>query len=124
MASIDFKLILSKNFTPRLLCAFLGLLVVAELMFGLKTYFTNELIDTPIGQQPTMASIVPIAREEVLKMPLFGEFLPEDLAGVEVKNSTLHVKLLGVIYSEDPRKSEVILELQGGEERADRKSVV
>ncbi len=117
MIPIDFKVILSKSLTPRLLCAFFSLLVIAELMFGLKTYFTNELVDAPVGQQPTISSIVPIAREDVLKMPLFGEFLPEDLAGVELKNSTLHVKLLGVIYSEDEKKSEVILELQGGEER-------
>ncbi len=115
MISIDFKAILVKSLTPRLLCAFFGLLVVTELMFGLKTYFTNESVNMPISH-PTIASIVPIAREDVLKMSLFGEFLPENLAGVELKNSTLHVKLLGVLLSKDEKKSEVILELQNGEQ--------
>jgi general secretion pathway protein C len=117
MMSFDFKAILLKHFTPRVLCGVLGLLIVAELMFGLKTYFTEEAIQIPARSVPNLALIVPIPREEILKMPLFGEFLPEDLAGVELKNSTLHLKLLGVLFSEDEQKSAVIIELSGGEQR-------
>lgn len=117
MISVDLKAMLSKHAAPRVLCAFWAGLVVAELMFGLKTYFDDELVEVPVNSKPIVVSADPIVREDILKMPLFGEFLPEDLAGVALKSSTLHVKLLGVIFSEDEKKSEVILELQSGEQR-------
>ncbi len=118
MIPIDVKSILSKSVTPKLLSAFLSVAILIELMSGLKFYVNQESYAPPEKSRPaSINTIVSIPRNKVVSAPLFGAFLPEDLSGVALKNSTLHVKLLGVILSDNENESEVILGLTNGEQR-------
>lgn len=118
MIAIDVKSILLKSITPKLLCAFLGVAILLELMSGLKIYVVPEPLPIVQAERPVpLSAIVPISREKLVNMPLFGAFLPQDLTGVALKSSTLHVKLLGVILSDNEAQSEAILELQNGQQQ-------
>lgn len=120
----DLKAMISKPIMPRILCGVLVLLILIDVVLGLHSLFSSAHTLDASGAPQVTSSVehdaVPVARETMLKVPLFGDYMPEDLAGVDVKNSTLHIKLVGVILSPNENESEVILELQDEQQKVFR----
>lgn len=116
----DLKAMISKPWMPRVLCGVLVLLILIEIILSLRAIFSSAFTLEVEGAQVATSSVqqeMPIERETLLKVPLFGDYIPEDLAGVDVKDSTLHVKLIGVILSPNEKESEAIFQLQDDKQK-------
>lgn len=118
----DLKAIISKPWMPRALCGVFVLFILIEVLLGLRSFFPSKVssdIDTPLGVKQMIAS-VPIPREKILKIAIFGDYIPDNLAEIEAKKSALHLKLVGIILSPDENQTEAIIQLQNHEEKVFR----
>lgn len=59
----------------------------------------------------------PQALRSSLSAALFGVYVPVSLSSADVKPSLLNMAVVGVLFSEDPSTSQVILRLSDGQER-------
>lgn len=104
---------LSINRATWLIVAFFCLMSVWQLW----VYF--QPVKVPGGQYISSTSrpnvSVAINRERVTKSPYFGQYLPDDGNGIQ--QADLDFELVGVLYSEDPNDSQVIVRQSNQEEK-------
>ena len=114
----EFKMLSDKPVVFKVLSGLFAVFFLLELVIGLRRFFLLNLY--PVVKIPAVAvrpKVVPIPRERILNCPLFGDFVPENLSGMTIKRSLLHLKLIGVVMSADEKKSHVILEMPNKKER-------
>ncbi len=76
--------------------------------------------DSTVSETTTISNFTPnsgrlINRTRINKSPYFGQYLPEDGSGIQQTN--LDIILVGVLYSEDPTNSQVIVRQSDREEK-------
>jgi general secretion pathway protein C len=115
----DFKALISKPSMPKFLCGVLASLILIEGLLGFRSFFSTDISSglepSSAAKQPTAP--VPVPREMILKIAIFGNYMPENLAEIEARKSTLHLKLMGIILSPNENESAAILQLQSNEEK-------
>lgn len=67
----------------------------------------NQTLSTP--QQPQKL-------ETAVETSFFGEYIPLNLQNAGIKKSTLNLKIVGIIFSENEKQSQVIVQESGGKE--------
>ena len=116
MSSMNFDLIafLNRSLFPKILCAFWGLLLILLLMQVKSTLWPKELQDLTIlnanQEEPNV--------QKYLGIPLFGNYTPVDPNGGHMKQSTLAVDVIGVMYSSHAPHSQILIRLNNGEEHS------
>ncbi len=114
----DLKVAWSKPWVPRILCGVLLLFTMIEILLGLLAFFSSESLgDDQSSSLEIAAEPVPRDRAEVVKIPFFGDYMPENLAEADVKRSALRLSVVGIIYSLQEDESQVLLQLPDKEER-------
>lgn len=107
------------NFNDSKKLTALVILLVASLAFTweLVISFHTEKLKI-VSKPPNVLNI----REQLslnspfLKISLFGEYVPANLSGAEIKQSMLDVQIVGIMFASKEAQSQVVLRLSGGKE--------
>ena len=116
-ASTDWKSMLFRPQVAQGIClAFVLLIVLQCIFFSMALRATKQsnfitAIDVPLSSKP-------IHDESKLNQPLFGDYLPKQFGDVQIKNSTLDLKVVGILFSKHPKESEVIIHTASGTEKS------
>jgi general secretion pathway protein C len=112
------KIIKNNPWVPRILCVIFILFIFLELLFGLRSLISSDAVDPGIPNPETKEKIsVPLDRANVVSASLFGGYTPTDLEDADVKESALHLSVIGIIFSAQQEQSEVIIKLPDNQER-------
>ncbi|STX51240.1 general secretion pathway protein C [Legionella busanensis] len=112
------KLFLSVSEYQKLI-AIIVFLIMASLFFYQIMNFLKQDLSVNISAQPTInnAKQIKITNNSLIfTKPLFGNYIPV-INEVDIKESTLDVELVGIMFSPNSGDSQVIIKDTAGEER-------
>lgn len=102
-------------------------LLIAVLVFFITCFlFLWEIISYFQSAEQTLTTTTVAtksAQEELrndsplFKVPLFGDYVPTNLADAEIKQSMLDLEIVGIMFDDDPKHSQVIIRAGGGQEK-------
>jgi general secretion pathway protein C len=98
----------------------MGVVVIMSGLF-LTQVIRAFQVDSSMGANQTKASkpspkVTLDANALLFRKPLFGDYVP-DIATADIKQSTLDVRVVGIMYSLKKESAQVLLQEAGGEER-------
>lgn len=103
---------LSQPVILRAFCLFLVLLIIWQLATGIESLLTfNKSISPQENQLVAIKATKKPMSSVGLTTPFFGEYVPDD---IDVKESRLNLKVVGILFSSEDAHSFVILHTQGG----------
>ncbi|OGV50033.1 MAG: hypothetical protein A3F46_06010 [Legionellales bacterium RIFCSPHIGHO2_12_FULL_42_9] len=112
--NFDLIAFLNRPLFPKLLCAFWGILLLLVLMQVKSTLWPAERQNLTIlstnQEEPNV--------QQSLAMPLFGHYAAVNPHGGVMKQSTLDVTIIGIMYSSKASHSQVLIRLNNGEEHS------
>lgn len=95
------------------------LFFLAAILFGGEIFKLWQAEDTSqvlVRQGRTEPVKVDISANSALfKIPLFGQYVP-NIADMEIKQSSLDLEIVGIMYSNNPESSQVLIRAGEGEE--------
>lgn len=112
--NFDLIAFLNRPLFPKLLCAFWGILLLLVLVQAKSTLWPEEAQNLTIlsaNQEEPNA-------QKSLAVPLFGDYASVSLNGDVIKQSTLDVDIIGIMYSSKASNSQVLIRLNNGEEQS------
>ncbi|MFC7782764.1 type II secretion system protein N [Legionella taurinensis] len=96
-------------------------------LFALLTLLEIYRLFKPLDTQPLRTNPAPVIAEQsiaahspVFTAPLFGDYVPVNMADETIKQSMLDVEIVGIMYSTQADDSQVLLRAGGGEEKSYR----
>ncbi|RUQ81001.1 type II secretion system protein N [Legionella septentrionalis] len=117
MVFADIKSWLARPAFPIILCAILGMLIVWQIIAGVRT-FSAIYKPVPVVQVASMRNnAITEASAQDVRASLFGEYVPENLDDAHIKQSMLNLTIVGIIFAEDERHSQVIIRTASGQEQ-------
>jgi general secretion pathway protein C len=109
----DVRMWLHKPWVSQLLCVGFALLLIWEIYSFVRGFWSNQ------PAQTTAASQTAVIRNTVgkeLRSPIFGTYVPKNLSDSNVKQTTLDLSIVGIIFSDKEENSQVIIRTTEGEE--------
>lgn len=115
---LDIRKIMMLPWIPKVICGVLALGLSWQLSTGVYTMLH------PISLVPgdhSMPIVNPIKSTQkilrvILQSALFGEYIPNNLNDQQVKQSSLNMEVIGVLFGKSPQESQVIIRSADGEE--------
>lgn len=112
--NFDLIAFLNRPLFPKLLCAFWGVVLLLLLVQVKSTLWPEETQDLTVlsasQEEPNV--------QKSLEIPLFGQYASVNLNGDVMKQSTLDVDIIGIMYSSKASHSQVLIRLNNGEEHS------
>ncbi len=116
LVNVDVKAWLIEPWVARGVCALCAVWLLCVVIVDARQY--GQLTHTPIPPLgPALAHDAIWQPTYALKTNVFGLYVPTQLEMSKVKFSSLQVTLVGLLYSSDPRASEVLIKPVGSRER-------
>lgn len=120
----NFKKIFFWSESPRILCAILAIMLIAQWSYQSHQLYHNYQFSHQLINQykaNSTSSQPPIAKtnqrlsliSQASQTPLFGLYIPKRL----IKESMLNLLIVGILLSNNPSESVVILKTPSGQER-------
>ncbi|KTD11259.1 type II secretion system protein N [Legionella jamestowniensis] len=109
LAYIDHKL---------LMAVFLFFLTFFLFLWEIINFFqsTKQVTVTTIyRKQPVQETLH--SRSPIFTTPLFGDYLPANLAEADIKQSMLDAEIVGIMFDDNEEYSQVIIKVGGGPEK-------
>ena len=100
--------------------AAMAIVVLSSCLFILQIMSFFRWDGKPNTNPPLMnkhPQIMITNRSALFSKPLFGDYIP-NLATADIKNSTLDIELIGIMYSVAKKKSQVLIKDAGGNEQS------
>lgn len=117
-ASTDLKTFLFRPIVAQVICIFFIVLLCIDLIsFAVQRWqtTTKNAVNAPLLNERTPQQQV--NDEMKLRWPLFGEYLPKQFGDMQIKRSTLDLRVVGILYSTRTQDSQVILRTASGVEQ-------
>lgn len=118
LISEQLNLIREKTITAQALCALLLLLIVYILISSVAS--VRYISKSPQHSAPSHRKQHGLSKSAItnsLDLDLFGKYIPKQLGDANIKPSLLDVHVIGVMFSENKKSSEVLLRFANGIER-------
>lgn len=93
------------------LCLFI--IQIYRFLFPASVDFQEEKVNKPRLEQKIIS-----AKSALFTIPLFGTYVPVNLADNEIKQSKLDFEVVGIMYSPNEKNSQVLIRVAAGEEKA------
>ena len=115
----DMKAILLQPMVSKVFCLSFALLLIWQLLSGVINLYS---INARFSVQPRTIVIKRAESTEqnlknALLLPIFGEYVPNNLKDLEIKRSNLNLKLVGILFSKEEAHSQVIIKALGEREQ-------
>lgn len=112
--NVDIKTIVCKPVVPITLFSIFVALFILQLVSLVLSSHPRE-----VTSQPLVAKIITKqqAPQSSLNVPLFGDYVPTNIADEDVKQSMRDLDVVGIIYDTDEKKSHIIIQSEGGIEK-------
>jgi general secretion pathway protein C len=110
---LEIQKYLNKPIVPLALGILVLLLAILKIAFTIKAIYAVEKPSVSI--QPIIEKKQVVDNKPVTT-PLFGEFVPNYLKATDVKESTLNLQVVGVLYSPNEKIAQVIIRTASGVE--------
>ncbi|MCH9689896.1 MAG: general secretion pathway protein GspC [Gammaproteobacteria bacterium] len=106
-----------KNNAFKIIAGVLLALIVFEWISGIRAAVrldkTTTSYNKPVFKKT--ASLKALIKSSAVTVPLFGDYVPNDVEGAGVERSSLDVSVVGILFASDENASHVMLALPGGE---------
>ncbi|MGQ3889489.1 type II secretion system protein N [Legionella sp. CNM-1927-20] len=113
------KLFLSVSESQKLIAIIIFLIMTSLFLYQIMNFLQQDLAEN-VTVQPTFVNSKQIKitnNSIVFTKPLFGDYIPV-INEADIKESTLDVELVGIMFSLNPEASQVIIKDTTGEERS------
>lgn len=116
---LDVKLVLYRPIAPKVICIVLILLTVWQVFVGVTSYFSLDKVpsvrhdlvsEAKIKEKKTLSN-------ENLNTAFFGDYVPNNLNEVYVKQSMLDLKIVGIMFATSEKESHVVVSTASGNEQ-------
>jgi general secretion pathway protein C len=106
---------------PQLICLVLAILLVWQVLSGVYSLFSLDKALLVSHDQPRETQNNLQKRAKVVKaQPIFGDYVPKNINEAEVKQSMLDLKVVGIMFAKDSKRSHVIIQTSSGLEQTFR----
>jgi len=114
----EIKKVLSRPIVPVTLCIFLALLILWQLSVVVISMFSSSKIDLQhvsngVNKKEAFQNN---PAKSVLNTAFFGDYVPANLNGADIKQSRLNLDIVGILFADDEKDSHVII-VDGGQEK-------
>lgn len=112
------KFSLAYNDPKLLIAVVLFFLTFFLLLWEIISFFQSEkktTVATTYTKQPVQETLH--ARSPVFTVPLFGEYIPANLGDADIKQSMLDAEIVGIMFDNKEKYSQVIIKAGGGQEK-------
>ena len=116
---VDFKMVLSRPIFPQLLCLFVTILLIWEIVVGTRSFFSLDKA-VSVRHDPLIEITKSDKKDSMntaLNTAFFGEYVPQSIADADVKQSMLQLKVVGIMFAKTEELSHVIIRTAGGREQ-------
>ena len=112
--NFDLITFLNRPLVPKVICIFCGVLLLLLLVHVKSTLWPEELQDLTVlnanQEEPNV--------QKSLEIPLFGNYASVNGNGGIIRQSTLAIDIIGIMYSSRASHSQVLIRLNNGEEHS------
>ena len=107
---VDFKLIFYRPIVVKLTFIFLTFLLISQILLGLGNLRSLDNFMNVIKAQEDEKNIINSKLlSDNLGINLFGTYIPKNINDLEVKLSSLNIKIVGILFANDDKFSQVII---------------
>ncbi|WP_278025362.1 type II secretion system protein N [Legionella yabuuchiae] len=116
----DLKNAIQKPTVPKLAFIILAMFVLWVVVDGIMSLIALYRAEGSVAlPTPPKTAQLP-THQQIPNVSLFGDYVPEHLEGSNIKQSRLNLTMVGVVYSEDEKYSQVIIRSANGQENVYR----
>ncbi len=88
-------------------------------LWEIHGFHTGEQVKSTVKPKPVTEQAALINTQSALfKTPLFGSYIPTNLSTTGIKQSMLNAQVMGIMFADNEKDSQVIIRLDGGEEHS------
>lgn len=103
---------------PVLLCLLIALVIIWQLIDGVMTIYALHHQPLPkVQQDQSQTAVKPKMSSQIANLPLFGDYVPQNIDDSAIRKSSLNLKVVGVIYAESEEDSQAMIRSSKGEEK-------
>lgn len=115
----DVRMIFLRPMVPQLICLILALLLSWQVISDIRSLFLLDKAmlvshDQTMNTTNTLQKTSPRVKKSVA---IFGDYVPKNINEAEVKQSMLDMKVVGIMFAKNSKKSHVILQTSSGQEQ-------
>ncbi|ASQ45562.1 type II secretion system protein N [Legionella clemsonensis] len=112
------KLSFAYNNPKLLITIVLFFLIFFLFLWEMINFFQSDrqlTVATTYRKKPAQETLH--SRSPIFTVPLFGEYVPANLADADIKESMLDAEIVGIMYDSKEEYSQVIIKTGGGQEK-------
>ena len=119
---VEAKLFLYRPSVAKLICLVMALFLLGQIINGVVSLYSIDKImyTAHVPLTEIKNEVKPKFLNAGLTTLFFGEYVPKNLNDLDVKQSMLNLKVVGILYSDSEKNSNVIIRTSEGREQTYR----